>query len=188
MKYSQELRDCLDWHSYVDLVHALGDQLNNRKDRFDKSDIIEQSLEVYTDGRLQYMDDVGVDHIDTVHNYTLEFKYVADGMYTAKNKRLKARVKVKLKNSLGTHKGTHIETPADWYVIGQQDAIGIIRGEDIKPYLVAVPDGIEAWIPSDSLDMVFTPGEYTPRDDVDINYKQAKLATQRRIIEGIKKG
>lgn len=184
-EYNTQLQTVLDSSRYATLIQNLGTQLNDRKDRFDKSDIIEQSIEIYTNGRLKWVDDIGRDHHDTETGYDLEFKYIADGLFTAKRKNPKKDVKVKLKNSLGKFKSTTIKDPADYYMIGQQDAIAIISWEEIKNFLVAVPDGIEAHIPFESLTFVFTPSDVETSSLVDVNYKQIKAETQRKLIESI---
>jgi len=84
--YAEDLRIAINYQAYARLTDSLGDQLNERKDRFDKSDIIEQSLDVYSNGRLQWVDDIGRDHIDTQYNFDLEFKYGHDSIYTKKKK------------------------------------------------------------------------------------------------------
>jgi len=181
--YANDLRSAINFKDYSNLVFALGTSLNDRKDRFDKSDIIEQSIEVYSEGRLKYVDGIGRDHTDTEQGLDLEFKYVADGLFTAKGKNPKKVVKVKLKNSLGKNKGTDISDPADFYMIGQQDSIAIISFKDVEPYLVGVPDGIEAHIPFEALTFVFTPEEVEVNSALELDYKKAKLAAQRKIIE-----
>ena len=185
MIYYIDLKEDISISDYVNLVYALGSQLNDRKDRFDKSDIIEQSLETYSNGRLKYVDLIGVDHVDTKYNYNIEFKYVADGIFT-KKKKPKKLIKVKLKNSLGKYKGTTIDKPADFYMIGQQDSIGIISWNKIKNFLVAVPDGIEAHIPFDSVDILFYPDEVLVNKNIDINYKKQKIEMQNKIIESVR--
>ena len=157
-KYANDLRNVIDFNRYIKLIASMDKQLNGRKDRFDRSDIIEQSIEIYSNGRLKWVDDIGRDHTDTVLNVDDEFKYITDGLYT-KAKKTKATVKVKIKNSLGANKGTTIDDPADYYIIAQQDAMAIISYEEIKPYLVSVPDGIEAHIPFNKLSMIFTPSD-----------------------------
>jgi len=182
--YSKILQQTIDSNRYATLIESLGSQLNDRKDRFDKSDIIEQSIEIYSNGRLKWVDDIGRDHIDTETGFDIEFKYTADGIFTPK-KSPKKTIKVKLKNSLGEHKGTEVSDPADFYMIGQQDSIAIISWEEIKEFLVAVPDGIEAHIPFESLTFVFTPSDVETSSLVDVNYKQIKAEAQRKLIESI---
>lgn len=183
-EYAMDLRDSLNYQAYTTLITSIGTQLNDRKDRFDKSDIIERSLSTYTNGRLVYVDDIGRDHVDTKFDKDIEMKYVQDGIFT-KKKRPKKKVNIKLKNSLGKHKGTHIDNPADVYLIAQQDAIAVLQWETVKKYLVAVPDGIEAHIPFDEMTFVFTPDEVDTTTSVDVSYKEIKAKAQMQLIESI---
>ncbi len=186
-KYSQVLRKVIDFQDYANLTYALGTQLNERKDRFDKSDLIEHCIEIYSNGYLKYVDDIGIDHIDIKNKFDIEFKYVANGIFTKKKKQPKTEVKVKLKNSLGSHKGTNISNPADFYMIAQQDSIAIISWKEIKDYLVAVPDGIEAHIPFESLSFIFKPEDVSVNNSIKVDYKEHKKALQMRFIEKVRK-
>ena len=121
--YAKELRSIFNRNAYSTLIAQVGNQLNDRKDRFDKSDIIEQAVAVYSGERLKWVDLIGRDHSDTETGFDLEFKYVSDGLFTKVQKLPKKIVNVKLKNNLGAHKGTTVDNPADFYMIGQQDAI-----------------------------------------------------------------
>ncbi len=182
--YAKELRDIFDRNAYSTLISQVGTQLNDRKDRFDKSDIIEQAVAVYSGDRLAWVDLIGRDHVDTETGFDLEFKYVSDGLYTKVRKLPKKMVNVKLKNNLGSHKGITVDHPADYYMIGQQDAIAIISWEDIEKYLVAVPDGIEARIPFDKLSFIFDFNdiEYSEQQ-IATDYKKIKMNAQRKLIE-----
>ena len=183
--YAEELRSIFNRNAYSTLISEMGTQLNDRKDRFDKSDIIEQAVAVYSGDRLAWVDLIGRDHVDSVTGFDLEFKYVSDGLFTKVQKLPKKIVNVKLKNNLGSHKGITVDHPADYYMIGQQDAIAIISWEDIKNYLVAVPDGIEARIPFDKLSFIFDCNDidYSDEIDTELNYKKIKMEAQRTLIE-----
>ena len=182
--YAKELRDVFNRNAYSTLINEIGTQLNDRKDRFDKSDIIEQAVAVYSGDRLAWVDLIGRDHCDTETEFDLEFKYVSDGLFTKVKKLPKKTVIVKLKNNLGTHKGTKVSNPADFYMIGQQDALAIISWEDIKKYLVAVPDGIEARIPFDALSFIFDFNDIDYKENkIGVDYKKIKMDAQRELIE-----
>jgi hypothetical protein len=181
-EYAEDLKLSIDANRYATLIASLGNQLNERMDRFAKAKFIEMSLQSYTNGRLKYVNDEGRDHIDTSNGLDLEFKYMANGLFT-KTGKPKATIKVKLKNSLGKNKGTTIENPADFYMLGQQDSIAIISGEDIKKYLVAVPDGIEAHIPFDAVNFVFE--KIGMNRLVDVNFKEKQTTWMWSIIESI---
>ena len=183
-EYAKDLNSVIDADRYTKLVLSLGNQLNDRKDRFDKADIIEQSIEVYSNDRLMWVDDIGRDHVDTQTGLDLEFKYMTDGLFTKTGKE-KKNIKVKLKNSLGENKGTSIEDPADFYILGQQNAMAIISWEDIRPYLVSVSDGIEAHIPFNAVEFIFRPEDINASELVEVSYKAQKRKMQRQLIESI---
>lgn len=186
MTYASELRSIFNRNAYSTLIANMGTQLNDRKDRFDKSDIIEQAVAVYSGDRLAWVDLIGRDHVDSVTGFDLEFKYVSDGLFTKAQKLPKEFVNVKLKNNLGSHKGITVDHPADFYMIGQQDAIAIISWEDIQNYLVAVPDGIEARIPFDKLSFIFDFNDIELGNEeikIETDYKQIKMDAQRTLIE-----
>jgi len=182
--YALELRGIFNRNAYSTLLAEMGTQLNDRKDRFDKSDIIEQAVAVYSSNRLEWVDLIGRDHTDTKTGFDLEFKYVSNGLFTKVQKLPKQTVVVKLKNSLGAHKGTNVSNPADYYMIGQQDSIAIISWNDIKDYLVAVPDGIEARIPFNALSFIFDASDIDYKENkIDCNYKEIKMMAQKKLIE-----
>jgi hypothetical protein len=165
------------------LIGSIGSQLNNRKDRFDKSDIIEQSFEIYSDNFFEWVDEIGRDHRDNENGFDLEFKFITNGLFTKVKKEPKKVVTVKLKNSLGENKGVTITNPANFYVLAQDDAMAIINYAELEPYLVSVPDGIEAKIPFDALTFVYEPSDVkTSTTDESIDYKKIKAAAQRNLI------
>jgi len=180
--YAEIINSKFDKDRFASLVTSLGDQLNDRKDRFDKSDIIEQSFEVYSDGFFEWVDGIGRDHRDNENGFDLEFKYMANGLFTRAKKNPKKTITVKVKNSLGQDKGTTIDNPADYYVLAQQDAMAVMSYAEIEPYLVSVPDGIEARIPFDALNFVYTPQDVCLHLNEGIDYKQIKAEAQRKLI------
>ena len=54
------LRENIDWHKYTTLVKTIGDELNERKLRFDKSDLLERSLELFSNNEMIYVNLEGV--------------------------------------------------------------------------------------------------------------------------------
>lgn len=184
-EYANELKKCIDKNRYYTLIINLGNQLNRPKDRFEKSDLIERSLENYSNGRLIYIDEDGRDFYDTEYKTYIELKYQSNCIFTEKLKQIKSIVRVKLKNSLGNHKGTNIMFPSDYYMIAQQDAMAIVEWKIAKQHLKASSDGIELHLPSYLLTFIFYPNEVSFIGEVDINYKQKKIELQDNIINGI---
>ena len=187
-EYSQYIRANLDRDKFASLIASLGNQLNDRKSRFDKSDLIEQSFEIYSDGKFKWVDEEGRDHRDFKNSKDLEMKFQQDCLFSSKNKQLKKIVRVKIKNFLGENKGINIPDPADFFIFAQQDAMAVVSYDDLHPFLIATSssgkslDGIYAAIPPEKLSFVFYPNEV---DIVirDIDYKMSKLNAQRELIK-----
>jgi hypothetical protein len=187
--YAQELADAIDVERYVTLVTSVGDQLNGRKDRFDKSDIIERCLEVYTDGRLQWVDDEGRDFVDTARDVDVEFKYESNMLFTEVRKDARDP-NPRLHNSLGTNEKDELPHPADYYVLGQQDAMAVIAydvftDDSKRSNLVQDGDAFVGDIYAEDVAYVFRPADVGDVEPVDVNYKERKMAMQMELIESI---
>jgi hypothetical protein len=85
-EYANYLASIIDAQVYTSLVLSLKKILDKPKDRFDKADIIEQTLESASDDKLKWVDGIGRDHVDTINNFDLEFKYKANSLFTATGK------------------------------------------------------------------------------------------------------
>ena len=179
-------KNIIDWKRWFLIVHQLGDQCNGRKDRFDKADILEQAIEICSNEKLTWVDGIGRDHHDNELNLDIEFKFSKKSMFSEKTKKPIKFVKMKIKNSLGETKTTHIENPADYYMFAQQDAVGIISYEEMFPYLKIVGDGLATQIPHDKITYIITPQSETLSTNPDcMNYKERKRAMQREFIMSI---
>jgi hypothetical protein len=173
----------LDTARYYRLVNGLGGQLNDRKSRFDKSDIIEQSLEVYSAGALKWVDEIGYDMVDTETESKIEVKYEDYGVSTRTGKR-KSTITFKIKNTLKALTTPRLENPADYYLFLDLRRIAGISYKDMEPYLKITEsgDGIVCRIPADKVEIL---GELTdtPAPPPEVNYKKEKHALQRRLID-----
>lgn len=188
-EYAADLADAIDIDRYATLVGSVGDQLNGRKDRFDKSDLIERCLEVYTDGRLKWVDDEGRDFVDTEYGYDIEFKYETDMLFTPArgNER---DPNPRLYNSLGSGNQEALPNPADFYLLGQADAIGLLsyavfEDEDKRSRLKPDDDAVIGDVYAEDISFVFRPGDVGGIETVDVNYKERKMAMQMELIESI---
>lgn len=187
--YAEDLVDDIEIDRYTTLVRSVGSQLNGRKDRFDKSDIIERCLQVYTDGRLRWVDGEGRDFVDTKHGYDVEFKYESDMLFT--NVRKDRRdPNPRLHNSLGTNEKAELPNPAEFYLLGQQDAIGVISydvflDDDRRSSLVREGDAFIGDVYAEDVAFLFEPGDADDAETVDVDYKERKMAMQMDLIESI---
>lgn len=60
---AKRYREIIDWQRFFVAVNHMGEQCNSRKDRFDKADILEQAIDMYSGGKLEWVDEIGRDLI-----------------------------------------------------------------------------------------------------------------------------
>lgn len=175
----------VDWNKYVTLVDQIGDELNERKLRFDKSDLFEKALELFSDQDLQYVNQEGVDHIGP-DGVTIEMKYSDGCLFTSKKKQPKKHVSdLQLMNSRGSSEGRTLpESYAQFLLICDKDAVAVISKMDLIPYVVDAGDGLKtSKLPSSSVQYVFKPGEYKPlKLEESRSYLQAKMKMQQAFL------
>jgi hypothetical protein len=179
------LSNNVDWNKYVTLVEAIGDELNERKLRFDKSDLLERSLELFSDQDLQYVNQEGVDHIGPF-GITIEMKYTEGCLFTEKKKLPRKHIAdLQLMNSRGSSAGRTLpENYAQFLLICDKDAVAVISKEDLIPYVTDAGDGLKtSKLPSSAIQYVFRPGEYKPLDLAEsVSYKDAKMKMQQAFL------
>lgn len=201
------IRSSVDWSKVYSMIDTLGKTMNGQKDRFDKSDLIEMALEVYSNGHIKYVNKDGVDHVlSDLHNLqgeptTQEFKFVGNLFYKefstvrankkkgiAGQKQLREigkTVTLKLVNSMGSSTHTHLPSDyAEFLLAGDNHSMHVIPVADLVPYLNFGGDGIEARrVPAGLFTRVIGPEDITNRRALDdFNYKEEKLKFQRRFL------
>lgn len=185
-KYSDRILQNLDVDRYYKLVNGLGPQLNDRKSRFDKSDIIEQSIDIYSNGTFKWVDQEGYDLLDEVHNVKIEVKYEDHGLFT-KTGNNKGYIQYKIKNTLKELTTPTLTNPADYYLFLELNGMALISYKDMEEYLsiTKAKDGITSKIPFGKAEL-FSQNSNKESNELSINYKKEKHALQRRIIDLIK--
>lgn len=184
--YSDLLKRKVDISRYYRLVNGLGPSLNDRKSRFDKSDIIEQSLEVYSDGTLKWVDQEGYDVFDTEHQLKIEVKYEDHGLFTLKGNR-KSCIQYKIKNTLKELTTAELSNPADYYLFLELNGMALISYEEMKDYLVITKarDGIACKIPFDKLNLFSERDKNIEISEIILNYKDEKHKLQKQLLNMI---
>ena len=185
-KYSDRILQHLDVNRYYKLVNGLGPQLNDRKSRFDKSDIIEQSIDIYSNGTFKWVDQEGYDLLDQEQNIKIEVKYEDHGLFTNKRNN-KAYIQYKIKNTLKELTTPTLTNPADYYLFLELNGMALISYKDMEEYLsiTKAKDGITSKIPFGKAEL-FSQNSNKESNELSINYKEEKHALQRRIIDLIK--
>lgn len=179
-------RNLIDWNHFINVAHFLGRELNDRKLLMDKADILEQTISMCSKGMLVWIDDTAMDFRDIKHNINIEFKTVE--LYTEKTNKLKKNINVRIKNTRG-HQTSDIFDKmehSDYYILGNQNGVGIISWEDMKEFLILSGDGIDAKIPNESLTMLIQNNEIKIKSDLPkCSYKEDKRKLQKNLIESI---
>ena len=185
-KYSDRILQNLDVDRYYKLVNGLGPQLNDRKSRFDKSYIIAQSIDIYSNGTFKWVDQEGYDLLDEVHNVKIEVKYEDHGLFT-KTGNNKGYIQYKIKNTLKELTTPTLTNPADYYLFLELNGMALISYKDMEEYLsiTKAKDGITSKIPFGKAEL-FSQNSNKESNELSINYKKEKHALQRRIIDLIK--
>lgn len=182
---ADDYKDAIDWKLYALIATTLGNQCNGRKDRFDKSDLLEKSIQTCSNGRLTHVDDIGRDHRDTLRQLDIEMKTEKNCLFTT-NGTPKKTVTLKIKNSLGTTDTADIKDPADFYLIVQPNSAGLISYSELRPYLYADGDGVVAKIPFAKITEIIYGINVTSETVLDFDYIGAKNKMQWDFINSVK--
>ena len=181
-------RNNIDWNHFTNVAHFLGKELNDRKLLMDKADILEQTISMCSKGMLVWIDDTAMDFRDIKHNINIEFKTVE--LYTEKTNKLKKNINVRIKNTRGHQTSDIIDKMehSDYYILGNQNGVGIISWEDMsnEKILVKGGDGINAKIPNELITMLIKKNEIKIKSDLPkCTYKEDKKKLQKNLIESI---
>ena len=139
---------------FFEFVRHMGDDLNDRKSRFDKADLLEQALSRATGKQLEWVDRIGYDLIDSITGEKYEVKSQKGCLYTGKKLKKASTSKIKLKNTLQRGLEKKIEAIADWLIIidTKNYSMGIIDYKTVVDfYTTELPDGFECQIPTKKL-------------------------------------
>ena len=189
------------------MIDTLGKTMNGQKDRFDKSDLIEMGLEVYSNGQIKHVDRDGVDHelVNLLNTKglptTQEMKFVSRLFYKEvvieranRRRGIEGRkelqqssepINLRLVNSRGENTHTALpDTYAEFLLAADNNSVHAIEVATLLPYLEFPGDGIVAVnVPSNLFMQVIGPDDITARQPLaNFNYKQEKLAFQRNFL------
>tara|TARA_R110000824_G_C15173796_1_gene673144 strand:+ start:51 stop:662 length:612 start_codon:yes stop_codon:yes gene_type:complete len=179
----------VNWKRFFNLVNAMGDELNDRKDRFDKSDILEQGVQVYSDEKFEWVDDIGRDH--KYGDITSEMKTQKFCLYTKSGCLKKRTGAIKLMNSLGDASTRNKKDVIRFDYLKIIDtgspssfSVAFIHKNDIKEdWLDFSKDGVTVQIPINQLNFVVKPENIILDNKCETtSYKQEKQDAQRRYI------
>jgi len=179
----------VEYNRFFNLVESLGRQLNERKNRFDKSDVLECATGWFSNGKLEWVDRIGHDHIVAFSGAKSEQKTQQNVLYTSKGRLKKTTGAIRLLNTLGDDENRTYESKYDVLQIVDTGgplsfSVALATPEVVQKYVKKTKDCFTVQIPTDELVFLFRPENYSPRQvPVIANYLEEKRAAQMRLIE-----
>ena len=179
------LRTNIEWTRFFHLIDGIGVTLNSFKNRFDKSDLLEQSIEVYSNGKIRWIDREGAD-LEIPDGRTMEMKYSEDCIFGKRGMR-KAVKELQLLNSRGSGFSRSLpDAYSPFLMICDRRGVAMVDKETLSNFVVGVGDGVRVkGLPTSLISFVVrreellmtTESKGTPND-----YRKEKREMQVRYI------
>ena len=114
---AQRLGEVVNWEAFFSMVNDLGSQLNERQLRFLKARLIESAISRMSDGKVEWVDNIGQDH--QFEDIRIETKFCTNSLTTSKGnpKKGHATSEIKLTNTLGSSDGRSLPDTFDFLLI-----------------------------------------------------------------------
>jgi len=184
----------VDWNLMYSLTDTIGKTMNAPKDRFEKSDLLEKALSVFSvDEKIEYINAPGMDHFYKHFGVSAEMKYSTNGLYSIKKPKtkkiivLKEEVKnIRLENpNSGTLRTELSPTYADFLLLMDINGAAIIDKSTLKKYLNFGPGFVDANnIPINEFAMIFNACNNVTRTvKTNFNYKEEKDKFQLNFLK-----
>jgi hypothetical protein len=183
-----------DYDSFFSMIKDIGPTLNERKNRFDKADLIEAGCQAATEDRLTWVDEQGWDLEDKDTGVRFEVKSQGNCLSTPTQKLKKGMTsKVKLTNTLQQGDDKKLEATADWLILIDTKApyaMGIISyREVVDRWSFQLSDGFGCQIPMENVEVLCNPmNPMINESDSDETYAVAKRKLQSTYVKSFFKG
>jgi hypothetical protein len=192
-KVANFLSISIDWDLFFSTVDSLGDSLNSHKNRFDKSDILELAIVVFSNQEIIYHNKNYRDFfIPSLNGIYCEMKY---GSHLLFNKAgvPKSFITLTLINTMGINEKRNDlpEGYSDFLIAVDSQGCAVIDKSTLSLYLDSLSDSgqIKAKnIPSDKFTFVRKPYEIKRKLIKNLDYSQAKIKLQKEFLSNIKEG
>jgi len=176
-----------NYSEFFSMIEHISDDLNDRKNRFDKSDLIEMGFGIATG--LSWVDRIGYDLQDSENKEKFELKSQKHCLYTKKGFLKKNTSKIKLTNTLQNSDKKRIKASADWLVLvdtgnSNSYSIAIIKYKDVvENYTEEVSDGFTCQIPISELLFLTIPSQITLTEQKSVGYSHEKKTLQMKYVK-----
>lgn len=179
-----------NYNGFFSMIDNIADDLNERKNRFDKSDLLEQCFEQITDGRIRWVDLEGCDHIDEESGTKFEMKSQKFCLYTKTGSlKKKTTSALKLTNTLQNGENKVLKATSDWLIIvdtGNEKSysVAIISYKKVvDKYSEKLDDGFKCQIPISELIFLAIPSQISLSIVECKSYSEEKRRLQSEYID-----
>tara|TARA_A100001515_G_scaffold105951_1_gene86779 strand:- start:1611 stop:2171 length:561 start_codon:yes stop_codon:yes gene_type:complete len=178
----------MNYNKFFSMVDDIGHELNERKNRFDKSDIFEQAAETFSGGKLKWVDAEGWDHEISGTDKLTEQKTQQYCLYTKTGKLKSKTGNLRLTNTLGDVNSSEYKPKYDYLQIidtgnPKSYSVAIVSVNTVKKYVVKTSDCWIVQIPTSELKFLCKPSDvaiHAPTKRV--SYLKEKREAQMRLI------
>lgn len=166
------LKKHVQWDLFFSVVKSLEKSLNSPKLRFYKSDLLELSLEIFSEKKLVWVDQKGWDfEISESDGSTtrIEMKFSENSLRTKKRRNHKAMTSdIRMQNTLGNNEYRDYSAKFDFLIVCDLDAIALFSKSEVELHARKTGDAFVAKLPLESKHMVTTPSSGTDSQKVTV--------------------
>ena len=180
------LKKNIEWKLFKSLLEHLGNSLNDRKGRFMKSDLIEYSLEIFSNQKVIHIDEQGRDLKIPEKNCYCEVKFEKQLIFTERGQQ-KKNINVTLINTIGNTSGINLNTYAEYILLLDSKGCALVTSHTAKKYETRVNDQIKSKIPCSEVYIICVFEDIKSIDTSEIdNFKNEFKKLQKEYLEKFK--
>jgi len=141
---TQYLIDNVDWNLVFSVMLSLKRKYNTGAETFVKSDIVSETIEQASNGKLKYINDVGCDFYIGELDVRIEMKSTNSNIFPKTGKKFTSVVKLKNFRGLKNINIDSMSKTFDYLLLLEPLKCGIVSYENLIPYFEIYTDGIGA--------------------------------------------
>ena len=187
------LKKHVQWDLFFTVVRSLEKSLNSPKLRFYKSDLLELSIEVFSEKKLVWVDQTGWDFEifeSDGSNTKIEMKFSENSLRTKKRRDFKTMTSdIRMQNTLGNNEYRDYSAKFDFLIVCDLDAIALFSKSEVELHARKTGDAFVAKLPLESKHVVTTPSTSTDSQKVTVekDFKSLIYLTMRSYLGQFKK-
>jgi hypothetical protein len=151
---SQYLFNNVDWNLVFSVMLSLKRKYNTGAETFVKADIVAEAIEVASNYKIKYVDEIGCDFYIEDLKIRLEMKSTNLNIFPKLGKFFTPKLKLKNFRSLKNIRNASIEKTFDYLLLLEPLKCGIVSFENIVPYLEFFSDGIGASVHINDIEFI----------------------------------